>query len=102
MQQVDYARAQSVMGTAEDRYTYRVNVFLNGSRGDHLGCLPEACIDDLHTCITQSTSYHLCTPVMSVKAGLCHQDPYLSFTHSGVSILTSDAGEQTAGFDIRL
>ena len=69
-----WTRGNSVMcAPREDREADDVDILLHRRAGDHLGCLVEPGIDDLHPGVTERGRDDLRAPVVSVEAGLGDQ-----------------------------
>lgn len=97
-EKVDDARAEGLMGPAEDRDPDGVNILLKSRGGDHLGRLPEPGVDHLHSGIAESTGDDLRSAVVTIKARLGYQNPYLTFAHKSVSILPAKvSGKRGSG-----
>lgn len=58
------------MGAGEDAEPDDVDVFLDGGRGDHLGGLVEAGVDDFHPGVAESGGDDLGTAVVTIETGL--------------------------------
>jgi len=61
------------VSAAQNGDTYRINVFLQSRRGDHLRSLAQTGIDNLHPGVSQSARNHFGTAVMAVKTGFGHE-----------------------------
>src|SRR5690606_28950050 len=79
-----YFGEDSHMRPTQYTYTNSIHIFLQCSVYHHFGSLAQSCIYHFHTLVAQGGGYHLCTPVVPVKANFRDQYPYRSlhsFTH---------------------
>ena len=58
----------------QDRQPDHVDVFLERSRGDHLGRLAQAGVDDLEAFVAQAAGEHLRATIVAIEAGLGDED----------------------------
>src|SRR5512132_1461915 len=99
MQQIHDSWTECFMRAAQNGNSNSVDIFLKGCGRDHLRCLPEPGIDDLHPGIAKRACDHFRSAVMSVESRLSDKDPDLSLTHIAKSILANKACKQTVGPD---
>ena len=66
-QQLDDARAESVVSAAQDRHTDGVHVFLERGGRDHLGRLAQTGVDDFHAGVAEGGGDDLRTAIMPVE-----------------------------------
>ena len=67
------------MGAAEHREPNDVDVFLNRGGRDHLRCLMEASVDDLHTGVAQRSRNDLRAAVVAIETRF--GDQHADWTH---------------------
>ena len=68
VEQLGHARHERHVRARQDRQPDHVDVLLEGGRGDHLGRLAEAGVDDLEALVAQAAGEHLGAPVVAVEA----------------------------------
>jgi len=73
--------AEGVVGAGEDREADDVDIFLDGSGGDHLRGLAQAGVDHFHAGVAQGAGDDLGAAVVAVESGLCNEYAYLFFRH---------------------
>ena len=82
--------------TGQDGQADDVDIFLERGRGDHLGRLSEARVDDLEALVAQPTREHLGAAVVAVEAGLGDQHLERSVSH-GAIVAHPTTGSAVAG-----
>ncbi len=73
--------ADGVVRAGEDGEADHVNVFLDGSGGDHLRSLAQAGVDDFHAGVAQGACDYFCAAVMAIQARLGDQHSDFLFRH---------------------
>src|SRR5688500_1106528 len=58
------------VGAGQHRQPYHVRILLKGRRHDLLGRLPQACVNDLHTCVAQGACDDPGATVVPIESGL--------------------------------
>ena len=67
-EQLRHARHERHVGARQDRQADDVDVLLEGGRGDHLGRLAQAGVDDLEALVAQAAGEDLGATVVAVEA----------------------------------
>ena len=80
-QQVDDRGEERHVGAGHDGQTDRVDVLLDGGVDDHLRGLVQPRVDDLHAGVAERAGDDLRAAIVSVEAGLGHEDSELLVRH---------------------
>ena len=75
-QRLDRLAGEPEVRAREDGEADEVDVFLQRDRGDHVGLLADAGVDDFEARVAQRPGDQLGAPVVSVEARLRHQHPH--------------------------
>src|SRR5271165_3788242 len=81
LEEIHELRADGVVGAGEDGEADDIDVFLDGSGGDHLRGLAEAGVDDFHAGVAEGAGDDFGAAVVAVEAGLGNQ--YANFAVRG-------------------
>jgi len=64
------ARNNSIVCARKNGKANAVYVFLNGGTDDHLRCLAQSSVNDLHSCIAERAGDDLSSAVVAIETGL--------------------------------
>src|SRR3954471_11999581 len=67
-QELNYARAESVVRAAQYGDSHSINVFLKRGSGYHLRRLPETGVDNFHACVAKRARDNLRATVVTVES----------------------------------
>ena len=74
LEKLNDSRNQRQVGTGKKGQAHGIGILLDHGLDDLLGGLMETGVDNLESLVTEGTGNHLCTTVMTIKAGLCNND----------------------------